>query len=80
MTIKQTCPHCGACQSQRFGKTKAGTPRLRCRACKRTWTGEKVGRPTIGDRPLTAYEYLKRHREKVKLLDNIVEKIIEDEE
>jgi predicted RNA-binding Zn-ribbon protein involved in translation (DUF1610 family) len=50
------CPHCTSENTKKDGKTKAGTQRYRCKACGKTFTEKKRGRPTIGDQPRTPAE------------------------
>ena len=56
------CPNCQSTNIRGNGKTRHGKLRYICRDCKRSFTGDRTGRPTIGDRPLTRSEIDKRHR------------------
>ncbi len=62
-----SCPHCGG-NTQRYGTTTAGSPRCRCKVCKRTFSPApaKRGRPMLGDAPLSSAEKAKRQRAKRK--------------
>ena len=40
----RACPHCGGTESVRWGTTRTGTHRWRCKGCGRTWTG-RTGTP-----------------------------------
>jgi transposase-like protein len=42
--IAITCPFCSSADVIRFGKNPCGTARLRCKACKKTWTPDKKSR------------------------------------
>jgi len=60
----QPCPHCGHSKTH-----KHGDRRFKCPACGKTFRLGKlsdVGRPAIGDRPMTGYERLKKHLKKGK--------------
>jgi transposase-like protein len=57
-----TCPHCQSTAIRRKGMTSSGTQRYKCNTCSKSFTLTPVGRPCIGDRPLTNYESVKRHR------------------
>ncbi len=59
------CIYC-ASNTRKNGLTSSGTQRYRCDSCKRSFTGSPVGRPSIGDRPLTSIEYNQRYRAKKK--------------
>ncbi|WP_396136635.1 IS1 family transposase [Chamaesiphon sp. VAR_48_metabat_403] len=59
-----SCPHCQSIAIRLFGRTSSGTQRYRCNTCGKSFTFTAVGRPCIGDRPLTNYEKVKRHRQK----------------
>ena len=62
-----TCPHCHHSPCQRRGKTKAGTQRWWCPQCRRGYSESGMkGRPTIGDRPMTDAERMRRSRAKKK--------------
>jgi transposase-like protein len=57
------CPHCNHPKTH-----KHGDRRRKCPACGKTFSLDKKsenGRPTIGDRPMTGYERLKRHLKKL---------------
>jgi len=36
--IALACPHCESTDIIRFGKNESGSPRLRCKACGKTWS------------------------------------------
>ena len=58
-----TCPHCHYSPCQRHGKTKAGTQRWWCPQCLKAHSESGLmGRPTIGDRPMTDAERMRRSR------------------
>ena len=60
-----TCPHCGHSPCQRHGKTRAGTQRWRCPQCLKAHSESGLmGRPSIGNRPMTAAERMRRSRKK----------------
>ncbi len=59
------CIYCDS-NTRKNGLTSSGTQRYRCDSCKRSFTGSPVGRPLIGDRPLTSIEYNQRYRAKKK--------------
>jgi transposase-like protein len=63
-TIPISCPHCQSTSTRGNGTTSSGTQRYRCNECKKSFTFTAVGRPCIGDRPLTNYEKVKRARAK----------------
>jgi transposase-like protein len=61
---------CSVCQGtaiRRIGLTSSGTQRYKCNTCNKSFTGTPVGRPCLGDKPLTNYESVKRHRAKRSL-------------
>ncbi|MGL5076994.1 MAG: IS1/IS1595 family N-terminal zinc-binding domain-containing protein [Waterburya sp.] len=58
------CLTCGE-KAIKSGKTKSGKQRYRCKYCQITFTGNKSGRPTLGDRPLTNAEHQAKFRQKV---------------
>jgi hypothetical protein len=60
------CIYCNS-NTRKNGLTSSGSQRYRCDACKRSFTGSSVGRPMIGDRPLTSIEYSQRYRAKKKM-------------
>ncbi len=60
------CPRCQSVAIRRIGLTSSGTQRYKCNHCSKSFTGTKVGRPCLGDRPLTNYESVKRSRLKSK--------------
>ena len=39
-----TCPHCQDQDVIRFGTTKSGSARLRCKACQKTWSPDPKSR------------------------------------
>lgn len=41
------CPHCGGCRRQKWGQTRTGVQRFRCRGCLKTYTG-LTGTPICG--------------------------------
>lgn len=56
---------CFKCHSQNVrknGKSGHGFQRWQCQDCKTNTTGNKAGRPTIGDRPMTAKERKRKSR------------------
>ena len=60
---------CNKCHSDRVtknGKTISGYQRWKCQFCDRSSSDRKTGRPTIGDRPMTAAERKQRSRQKTK--------------
>jgi transposase-like protein len=63
-TLPTNCPACQSTATRRIGLTSSGTQRYRCNACSKSFTGTQVGRPCLGDRALTNYEMVKRHRAK----------------
>ncbi|AJD58665.1 IS1/IS1595 family N-terminal zinc-binding domain-containing protein [Synechococcus elongatus] len=58
------CPNCSSCDVIRYGHSEDGRQRWRCKSCRRSFTGGSAGRPTLGDRPLTATERQRRWRAK----------------
>ena len=57
---------CSKCQSDhvvRNGKNRYGFGRWLCKECNFSGTGNKEGRPMVGDRPMTNAERQKRWRE-----------------
>jgi transposase-like protein len=60
-----TCIYC-ASTTRKNGLTPSGTQRYRCDNCKRSFTGTALGRPLIGDQPLTSIEQNQRHNAKKK--------------
>jgi len=36
--VALSCPHCESTDIIRFGKNESGSPRLRCKACGKTWS------------------------------------------
>ncbi len=64
--MKNPIHHCGT-MTVKFGKVR-GKQRYKCKKCNVTFVedAQPVGRPTIGDRPLTRAEIRKRHRDKLK--------------
>jgi ribosomal protein L37AE/L43A len=61
------CPRCQSGAIRRIGLTSSGTQRYKCNNCSKSFTGTQVGRPCLGDRPLTNYESVKKSRQKSKL-------------
>jgi hypothetical protein len=62
-----TCPHCQHSPCHRHSKTKAGTQRYKCPSCGRVHSESGLkGRPTVGDRPMTAAQRMQRSRAKKK--------------
>lgn len=59
------CPHCQSDRTRNNGKTSSGTQRYRCNDCNKSFTLTPVGRPCLGEVPLTNYERVKRHRQKL---------------
>lgn len=60
---------CPKCQGEIFakdGKTPAGSQRYRCLNCQKVTIFEPkpIGRKSIGDRPLTLSERVRKYREK----------------
>ncbi len=66
------CIYCNS-KTRKNGLTSSGTQRYRCDSCKRSFTGSSVGRPTIGDRPLTSIERSQRYQAKKKIEKEIDE-------
>jgi hypothetical protein len=59
--MSQPCPHCNHPKTH-----KHGDRRFKCPNCGKTFRLGKlsdVGRPAIGDRPMTPYERLKKHQQ-----------------
>jgi InsA N-terminal domain len=63
-TIPISCPNCQSVSTRGNGQTSSGTQRYRCNECNKSFTFTVVGRPLLGDRPLTSYERVKRARAK----------------
>ena len=56
---------CRSCQSDRVtkkGLSSSGKQRWLCHSCKKSFTGNAVGRPTIKKEPLTTSQIQKRHQ------------------
>jgi transposase-like protein len=64
--ISILCPHCQSTSIRGNGKTSSGTQRYRCNDCKKSFTLTKIGRPLLGEKPLTNYESVKKSRQKSK--------------
>lgn len=66
-----TNPICCGTSTAKNGKDFAGYQRYRCQLCGKVFTtnpsAEKVGRPCIGDKPLTAAEKKRRYRERLRI-------------
>lgn len=62
------CPYCESNAIRNQGLTSSGTQRYHCRKCKTSFTFKSVGRKSMGYRPLTNYERVKRHRIKKQQL------------
>jgi transposase-like protein len=62
------CPRCGGTKFCNNGLTQAGSQSLKCASCKKTITvnPKSKGRKSIGDRPMTGYERLKKSKLKKK--------------
>ncbi len=56
------CPHCGK-PAHANGTSASGSPRYRCRACQKSWTGNPTGRPAsdLGACPHCASTHTKRN-------------------
>ncbi len=57
--LKLICPEKN-CQSDRIvknGSNKAGQPQYKCRVCGRSFTGNKIGRPSVGAKNPQAKSY-----------------------
>ncbi|MBW4636478.1 MAG: transposase [Iphinoe sp. HA4291-MV1] len=39
------CPYCGSIQNKRWGLSKSGVQRYKCKECDRSFTGASTGRP-----------------------------------
>lgn len=62
-------PGCGG-SGYKAGKTQAGTQRYKCRLCgKRFSENSKIGRPLLGDRPMTSTERCQKYRKKTRYKD-----------
>ena len=60
-----TCPHCHYSPCHRHDKTRAGTQRWMCPQCLKAHSESGLkGRPSIGDRPMTDAERMRRSRKK----------------
>ena len=48
------------------GKTKSGTQRYKCKQCGKVFTEDaaQIGRPSLGDRPMTVAERVRKYRNK----------------
>jgi len=56
------CPHCYS-PCHRHDKTRAGTQRWMCPQCRKAHSESGLkGRPTIGNRPMTDAERMRRSR------------------
>ncbi|MGI8933215.1 MAG: IS1/IS1595 family N-terminal zinc-binding domain-containing protein [Phormidesmis sp.] len=58
------CPDCAGA-AKKNGRYK-GQQKYVCKVCNRTFTGNKIGRPTVGEKPMTGAERAKRAYRKKK--------------
>lgn len=67
--LTPSCPYCASSETVRHGRNKGDKQRYLCTQCARTFVEKPdtpKGRPTIGDRPMTPAEKMRRSRQKKK--------------
>jgi hypothetical protein len=64
------CPECKKSMAK-FGRTRYGVQRYRCRWCKISATGQETGRPPINDEPMSNIERQRRHQAIKKIFRDI---------
>lgn len=63
-----TCPNCNATNIGLAGFTNCGFQIYLCKDCKKRFTLNPLGRPLVGDKPLTSTERSRRQYAKEKRL------------
>ncbi|MGL5834672.1 MAG: transposase [Waterburya sp.] len=62
-----TCPKCQGDRIVKNGSNCKGNQQYLCKECQTSFTGNKIGRPTVGDHPLTNAEKQARFRRKKEI-------------
>ncbi len=69
-------PECGG-KAVKIGRNRSGSQRYKCKACGKSFSdsNRQLGRPKIGDRPLTSAERTQRSRAKLQGLLSVTKSV-----